>query len=128
MPSRVIAAAIPFGLIGVASAVSVSQVLVGLYAFRQVAAIVGMTWRDLVVELAYPLLASAVMLTAMLGFATAMDSLGHGVALGLVLTGAQVVIGGIVYLAVLVTIDVRRRADLRLVLRKLFPSLGSRYA
>lgn len=124
----VIAAAIPFGLIGVASAVSVSQVLVGLYAFRQVAAIVGMTWRDLVVELAYPLLASAVMLTAMLGFATAMDSLGHGVALGLVLTGAQVVIGGIVYLAVLVTIDVRRRADLRLVLRKLFPSLGSRYA
>jgi O-antigen/teichoic acid export membrane protein len=115
----VIATAIPFGLIGVASAVSVSQVVVGVYAFRQVAPLVGMTWRDLVLEVAYPLLASGVMVGAMIAFAAGVDSLGHGETLGLLLTIAQVLIGGIVYLVALGVVDVRRRADMRTVIGRL---------
>ncbi|MFL5863039.1 MAG: oligosaccharide flippase family protein [Solirubrobacteraceae bacterium] len=108
----VVATAIPFGLIGVASAVSVSQVLVGLYAFRQVGPHVGMRWRDLGVELASPLVASGAMIATMVVFAMAFDTLGHGVAVGFALTGGQMVLGGLVYVAALAFIDPRRRADL----------------
>ena len=124
----VIATAIPFGLIGVASAVSVSQLLVGLYAFRQVATHVGMTWRDLAAEMAPPLLASGAMLAAMLAFATSVDALGHGEALALLLTAIEVLIGALVYIAALAIIDPRRRGDLRRLVRRLRRSTGPGYA
>jgi O-antigen/teichoic acid export membrane protein len=124
----VIATAIPFGLIGVASAVSVSQLLVGLYAFRQVATHVGMTWRDLAAEMVPPLLASGAMLAAMLAFAMSVDPLDHGEALGLLLTAAQVLIGALVYITALAIIDPRRRGDLRRVVRRLRRSTGPGYA
>jgi O-antigen/teichoic acid export membrane protein len=122
------AAAIPFGLIGVATAVSVSQLLVALYAFGKVAPFVGMSWRDLATALACPLAASAAMVAAMLAFSATFGPLTHGEALGLVLTAAQVSIGAIVYVAILAIIDGRRRSDLRAAMRKIRPSTGSRYA
>jgi O-antigen/teichoic acid export membrane protein len=124
----VCAAAIPFGLIGVATAVSVSQVLVGFYAFSSVSAHVGMSRRDLAAELTYPLAASAAMVAAMLAFAAAVDPLSHGEAGGLILTVVQVVVGALAYIAALATIDGRRRSDLRAALQKLRPSMGSPYA
>jgi O-antigen/teichoic acid export membrane protein len=123
----VIATAIPFGLIGVASAVSVSQVLVGLYAFRQVASHIGMGWSDLLAELASPLVSSGLMVSAMVVFAVAVDPLGHGTAVGFVLTAVQVVIGACVYLGALAFIDPRRRADLRGLRRRLRHPTGAGY-
>jgi len=108
----VIAAAIPFGLVGVATAVSVSQVLVGLYAFHLVSTHVGMSWREMAAEAASPLIASAAMVAAMVAFAVVAHPLDHGVFVGFVLTGVQVLLGGVVYLATLGFIDPRRQADL----------------
>jgi O-antigen/teichoic acid export membrane protein len=122
------AVAVPFGLIGVASAVSVSQVLVGFYAFAKAAPFIGMSWRNLLAELVYPVAAAVAMLAAMLAFSGAVDPLSHGEALGLMLTAAEVLVGAIVYIAALAIIDARRRSDLRAAVQKLRPSIGSRYA
>src|SRR5581483_8307365 len=97
-----------FGLVGVATAVSVSQVLVGLYAFHLVSTHVGMSWREMAAEAASPLIASA----AMVAFAVVAHPLDHGVFVGFVLTGVQVLLGGVVDLATLGFIDPRRQADL----------------
>lgn len=122
------ATAVPFGLIGVATAVSISQVLVGFYAFAKVAPFVGMSRRELAGELAFPLAASAAMIAAMLAFSAAVDPLIRSEAVALGLTAAQVLIGAVVYIAVLATIDARRRSDLRAAVLKLRPSVASRYA
>ncbi len=124
----VIATAIPFGLIGVASAVSVSQVLVGLYAFNLLSPHVGMSWRELGAEAASPLVASGVLLAAMVAFAVVVHPLHHGTAIGFLLTGVQVLIGGAAYLGALGFIDPRRRADLMAVRRRLGRSAGPGYA
>jgi O-antigen/teichoic acid export membrane protein len=124
----VCAAAIPFGLIGVASAVSVSQVIVGLYAFGLVAPHMGMTWRELAAEAASPLVAASSLLAVMVSFAIAIHPLDHGEALGLLLTGVQVVLGGVVYVAALAFVDPRRAADLARLRRKLRRSPGPGYA
>jgi PST family polysaccharide transporter len=124
----VIAAAIPFGLIGVASAVSVSQVLVGLYAFHLISTHVGMSWREMLAEAVSPLIASGLLVAAMVAFAVVTHPLDHGEALGFVLTGLQVLLGGITYLAALGFIDPRRRADLLAMRRRLRRSAGPGYA
>ncbi len=115
----VIATAIPFGLIGVASAVSVSQLVVGLYAFGLLSPHMEMTWHDLLAEAASPFIASAAMVAAMVAFALVVHPLDHGVAVGFVLTAVQVLIAGAVYLAALGFIDPRRRADLHAMRRRL---------
>lgn len=124
----VIAAAIPFGLIGVATAVSVSQVLVGLYAFHLVSTHVGMTWREMAAEAASPLVASGLLLAAMVAFAVVTHPLDHGEVLGFVLTGVQVLLGAVVYLGALGFIDPRRRHDLTAMRRRLGRSAGPGYA
>ncbi|MBV9818562.1 MAG: oligosaccharide flippase family protein [Solirubrobacterales bacterium] len=118
----VCAATIPFGLIGVASAVSLSQAVVAVYAFALVHPLTGMGWSALVRELAGPLAASAAMVAAMLAFAGAVDPLHHGEATGLALTAVQVALGAVVYLVALPIIDPRRRVDLRLIAARLRPS------
>lgn len=115
----VIATAIPFGLIGVASAVSASQVLVGLYAFGLLAPHVDMTWRGLAAEAVSPFVAAGAMLAAMVAFAVLVHPLDHGEALGFLLTGLQVLIGGLVYVGALGFIDPRREADLMAARRRL---------
>ena len=124
----VIAATIPFGLIGVASAVSISQVLVGLYAFGLLAPHVGITWRVLLAEAASPFVASGALLAAMVAFGVLAHPLDHGHFIGFVLTGVQVLIGGIVYVAALGFIDPRRRDDLIAIRRRLRRSAGPGYA
>lgn len=124
----VIATAIPFGLIGVASAVSASQVLVGLYAFHLLSPHVGMSWRELAAETASPLIASGALVAAMVAFAVLTDPLAHGEAVGFALTGAQVLIGGVAYVAALAFIDPRRSADLLALRRRLRRSAGPGYA
>ena len=124
----VIGAAIPFGLIGVASAVSVSQVLVGLYAFHLLSDHVGMTWRAMAAEAASPLIASGLLLAAMVTFAVLTHPLDHGVVIGFVLTGVQLLIGAVAYLAALGFIDPRRRSDLTAIGRRLRRSVGPGYA
>ena len=52
------------------------------------------------------------MLAAMLVFALLVHPLDHGEALGFLLTGVQVLIGGLVYVGALGFIDPRREADL----------------
>ncbi|HEY2320474.1 MAG TPA: oligosaccharide flippase family protein [Solirubrobacteraceae bacterium] len=118
----VIAAVIPFGLLGAAGAVSASQVVVGLYAFHQVASHIGMGWRDLAAELISPLVASGAMVAAMVAYAIWVDPLGHGTAVGFLLTGIQVVLGAAVYLGALSFIDPRRRDDLRGLRRRRRPT------
>jgi PST family polysaccharide transporter len=112
----VIAAAIPFGLIGVAIAVSLSQCITALFAFRLVSPLVDMSWRDLGAEFAWPAVATAAMLLAMFAFAAAADPLGHREFVALVLTACEALVGGAVYLALVVALDRRRREDLRRIL------------
>lgn len=107
------AAAIPFGLVGVATAVSVSQCLTALYAFRLVAPLIELDWRELGAEYAGPVLATGVMLAAMFLFAATVSPLSHAEAIALVLTAAQVAIGAVVYVASLMVVDPRRRNDVR---------------
>ena len=120
----VCAAAIPFGLVGVAVAVSLSQCLTAFYAVHLIAPVIGLGWRELGAEFASPALASVAMLVAMFGFAHAVHPLGSGEAAGLALTAAEVLIGAIVYVGLLVSVDRRRRDDLR----RLLASIRTRHA
>jgi len=122
--AALVAAGVPFGLVGVAIAVSVSQVLVGLYAFGRVAPFVGMGWRELAGELVSPFAASAGMVAAMLAFSTALDPLARGEATGLLLTAAEIAIGALAYGALLATIDESRRAEMRVAARRFRSSFG----
>lgn len=114
-------ATIPFGLIGAASAVSVSQLAVGLYGVALAAPFTGVGFGALGREVSRPLIASGVMVGAMLLYAAAVGPLDHGEAWGLLLTGVEVALGGSVYVAALVTIDPRRRAELRRVIGRGLP-------
>ena len=63
-----------------------------------------------------PALASVVMLLAMFGFAAAVDPLGHGQAVALVLTVAEALVGALAYGIVLLLVDRdRRHSAMRLV-------------
>jgi O-antigen/teichoic acid export membrane protein len=115
----VCAAVVPFGLVGVASALSISQVAVGLFAFAAIAPSLGMGFGYLAHRATAPLLAAGAMMGAMLAFSAAVSPLGQGELRGLLLTGAQALLGAVVYLALLATIDSGRRNDLRVVAHNL---------
>jgi O-antigen/teichoic acid export membrane protein len=120
----VCAAVVPFGLIGVATAVSLSQVAVGIYSVTLTTRVTEVTNAEVLSELGRPIAASIVMLGVMLLFAYQVDLLSHGVFWGIVLTFAEVGIGAVVYAVLLVTIDPRRRRDLRNLAVRIHPSLG----
>jgi O-antigen/teichoic acid export membrane protein len=109
----VCAAAVPFGRVGVASALSISQVAVGLYAFAVTAPSRGVGFGYLAGRAAAPLIAAAAMVGAMLAFSAVVSPLGHGEARGLLLTGAEVVLGALVYMTLVAMLDPGRREDLR---------------
>jgi O-antigen/teichoic acid export membrane protein len=109
-------AAVPFGLIGVAVAVSVSRCVTAGYGLRLAAPLAGMRLRELGREATAPVAATAVMLVAMLAFAAYAPPLAHGQATAIALTVAEAVIGAVVYVAGLLTLDPgRRRSAARLV-------------
>jgi O-antigen/teichoic acid export membrane protein len=115
----VAATAIPFGLLGVAIAVSAGQLISAIYAYHRLTGLIDVSWRDLGREFARPGLAAAVMLAVMLGFAGGVDPLAHGEAAGLALTVAEVCLGALSYIATLIAIDGERRGDARRVASRL---------
>ncbi len=122
----VCAAAVPFGLVGVASAVSISQVAVGLFAVAVTAPSLGVGFDYIARRATAPLLAAGAMVGAMLAFSAAVSPLSQGELRGLLLTGAEVLLGAVVYLALLALIDPGRRSDLRAVAHSLRPAVPSR--
>jgi O-antigen/teichoic acid export membrane protein len=118
------AAVVPFGMLGVATAVSLSQVAVGIYSVMLTTRVTELSNADVLSELGLPIVASIAMLAAMLLFAHQVDLLGHGTVWGIVLTLAEVGIGAVVYAVLLVAIDPRRRRDLRNLAVRVRPSLG----
>lgn len=108
----VVAAAIPFGLLGVALAVSASQLTTAAYAYRLLTHEIDVRWRDLLRVLARPAIASGGLLGAMLAVGHTAHPLRHGEATAAGLTVVQALAGGLAYLAVLLLIDPARRHDL----------------
>jgi PST family polysaccharide transporter len=109
----VIATAVPFGLLGVAIAVSFSQCVTAVVAFALLTRQIEISWADLTKEFAAPAVASAVMVAAMVAFDRSVHLLGHDEALGIGLLLAEVAIGFVVYAAALLSLDRRRREDAR---------------
>ena len=120
----VCAAVVPFGLLGVATAMSLSAVAVGIYSVVLTTRVTEVSNAEVLSELGRPIAASIVMLTAMLLFAYQVDLLGHGEFWGIVLTFAEVGIGALVYSGLIVAIDPRRRRDLRNLAVRILPGLG----
>ena len=101
----VCAAAIPFGVLGVAIAISVSQLVIGLFAFSLVSPLIEMSGRALAAAAVRPLLAGALMLTAMVSFALLERPATRGQASGLALIVAEVLLGLLTYVSALAAID-----------------------
>jgi O-antigen/teichoic acid export membrane protein len=119
-------AVIPFGLLGVATAISLSAVAVGIYSVILTTRVTEVSNREVRSELGRPIAASIAMLAAMLLFAYQVDLLGHGEFWGIVLTLVEVGIGVVVYAVLLAAIDPRRRRDLVTLAIKIHPRLGPR--
>jgi O-antigen/teichoic acid export membrane protein len=109
MAAFVGAAAVPFGIVGVAIAVSASRCLTAAYGLRHAAALTGLHSGDLQRALAGPVVAAVMMLIAMVVFASALDPLGHDHVLAAVLTVLEALIGAFVYTIVLLLVDGERR-------------------
>jgi O-antigen/teichoic acid export membrane protein len=105
-------AVVPFGLLGVATAISLSAVAVGIYSVVLTTRVTEVANSEVRSELVRPIAASIAMLGVMLLFAYQVDLLGHGEFWGIVLALVEVGIGVIVYAVLLVAIDPRRRRDL----------------
>jgi peptidoglycan biosynthesis protein MviN/MurJ (putative lipid II flippase) len=123
----VIAAAIPFGLLGVAIAVSASQCITAAYAFELLTTQIDITWRDLASELVGPAIAAAMMVEALVALKRVWHPLEHSEGVGIVLALALIVIAAVVYLAALAIFDRRRREDARQLVTRLL-GLRSRSA
>lgn len=115
--ASVCGAAIPFGLIGVATAISVSQCVIAIYGYALLVPVLSLSWRDLAAEMSRPLVASGAMVAAMFGFAALVTPLDHSELPAVALTVAEALCGGLVYAALLLQIDSRRRNDLREFMR-----------
>ena len=112
------AAVFPFGVVGVAAAVSVSTCLTAIYGFGRVAPDLHMTWRDLAHEYLAPVVGSGAMLAVMFGFMAVANPLGHGEAGGIALSVAEFALGAIAYTIVLLTLDHERRGDVKALLAR----------
>jgi O-antigen/teichoic acid export membrane protein len=106
-------AAVLWGLVAVAIAMSVSSFLTAIYALRLVGALLEISGRELVLDALGPLTATGAMLGAMLLFGQGLSPLSHARAVALALCAAEAVVGAIAYISVLFGIDPRRRAELR---------------
>ncbi len=105
------ATAVPFGVVGVAVGVSVSQCVTAGYALHLCGPLTSLGRRDLVQALSGPALAAAVMVGAMVALVHSSDPLAHSAQVGWAIVVAVAIAGGLIYLAVLVLIDPSRRHD-----------------
>jgi PST family polysaccharide transporter len=103
------AAGIPFGLIGVAVAVSVSQLLTAAYALFRVGPLIELGRPELRRVLAGPTIATAVMVLAMFGVSAAVNPLDHAPLLRWALMLAEAGVGAIAYVLMLLAVDAPRR-------------------
>jgi PST family polysaccharide transporter len=122
----VVATAVPFGLLGVAIAVSASQCTAGLFSYFLLTSELDISWSDLVPAFAGPAVASGAMLASMLAFSAAVDPLSHGEVGGIALELAEIAIAIAIYLVVLLTVDSGHRRDFRSLLRRVQTFAASR--
>jgi PST family polysaccharide transporter len=110
-------ACLPLGLTGMGVALSLSSVLVAIYALRGAGRVLAIEQRRLLGEVWPATLAAAIMSGALFALergVTHSDT--HGVAGGLALLGAEAVVGIALFLALLVTFRPQRRSELRQLL------------
>jgi PST family polysaccharide transporter len=105
---------LPLGLTGMGTALSLSSVIVALYALHGAGRVLGIAPRRLADEVWPAAVAAAVMSGALFAFErTVTRSDTHGVAIGLALLAAEAAAGIILFLALLVTLRPERRGELR---------------
>jgi O-antigen/teichoic acid export membrane protein len=107
--ATVIVGGIAWGVLGVAIAVSVSGCVAAVYAMVGLAGALQIPPYSLFAGMLQPLVASVVMIGAMVLFDRTVGVLGHGKALQALLLVADVVLGAAVYCAVIAVIDRDRR-------------------
>jgi PST family polysaccharide transporter len=113
------ATVVPFGPVGVGVAVSASLLVTAAYALRHAVALTGLPWSDMRRMTRGPALATSLMLLAMLGFSTAARPLALHLLVAWGLIAAEAVIGAVVYVTVLLSIDRSRREDTQALLAML---------
>jgi PST family polysaccharide transporter len=107
-------ALLPLGLTGMGLALSLSSVLVALYALRGAGDVLGLPARRLVDEVWPAAVAAGIVAAGLFALehgVTHSDT--HGVAVGLALLAAEAVVGIAVYVALLVAFRPERRGELR---------------
>ncbi len=120
MAALVGAVVVPFGLVGVGVAVSVSQCATAAYALHHAGPLTGLRAGDLGRAARWPVLATTAMLLAMFAFAAAVQPLDHRGLDAWILVGAETLIGGSVYAATLLATDRPRRTEARALLAALY--------
>jgi PST family polysaccharide transporter len=107
------ATAAPFGAVGVAAAVSASQCVTAAYGVARSGALAGLRRADVPRVLAGPIVATALMVGAMLAFNTFVEPLQHAQLAAWALVVAEGAIGAAVYAAALFILDASRRHGAR---------------
>jgi O-antigen/teichoic acid export membrane protein len=95
---------LPLGPVGIAGGVSIAYLVVGALMLRQAKDIVGVPWPDLVSAIWRPAAAASVMAVTVALADSFVESASRGTALGLALLGLEVVVGGAVYLLLMLLI------------------------
>lgn len=103
--------AITWGLLGVATAMSVSGFATAAYALVRVCELLDISWRQVASWFTGPLVATALMVAAMLEYAAVVDPLRHTAAARVLLVLGEVAAGAAVYIVVLAIIDGPRRRE-----------------
>jgi O-antigen/teichoic acid export membrane protein len=112
--------AVLWGPVGVAIAMSLSTCGTGVYGLARLCSVLELALWDMLLEFLGPLVASVAMIAGMLGYAALANPLEHAAALRIALLILDVLVGAIVYGAVLAVIDPpRRREAMRLVRARL---------
>jgi PST family polysaccharide transporter len=108
--------AIVWGLLGVATAMSISGIATAGYALVRVCELFDIPARTVASWFAGPALATALMVSAMLTYGAALEPLDHPTAPRILLVLGEVVLGAAVYIVVLAAIDGPRRREARRLL------------
>src|SRR5919109_1595183 len=105
---------LPLGLTGMGLALSLSSLVVAVYALRGAGRVLGIAGRRLLDEVWPPTVAACLMSGALFAFErTVTHSDTHGTALGLALLAAEAVVGIILFLGLVVALRPERRGELR---------------
>lgn len=98
-------ALLPFGIVGVAAAVSAASLVVAGYALRRVALVVDIPGRSMVAEIWPPAVAASATAGVLYPLERfAVDAAGHAEATGLALLGSEIALGAVLYLGLLAAV------------------------